>query len=249
MMQDKNLKRKKKSKIYFGKETQDAIIRYVELNKDQVTNLLEKNKLYKNIIHPAFDKLCENVINTWKFHEYETSYEDLKTDAISELYVKMDKFNPEKGRAYSYFTIIARNFCIIKSREIVKQRNNQDTLDVVDVGRNLHVELSRASFNEDITAFASVLYNTMDSELDDLFPIRKQRRIADSILELFKNSRDIDIFNKKILYIYIRERSNVDTKDITAVTNILKPILYKKFNNYREFLDINITEENGKEFQ
>lgn len=235
--------RKKKSKIYFGKETQDAILRYVELNKDQDTNLLEKNKLYKNIIHPAFDKLSENVINTWKFHEYETSYEDLKVDAITEMYVKMDKFNPEKGRAYSYFTIICRNFCIIKSRELVKQRNNQESLDVVDGSRNLHTEISRESFNEDITRFAAVLYNAMDSELDELFTSRKQRRIADSILELFKNSRDIDIFNKKILYIYIRERSNVDTKDITAVTNVLKPIVYEKFKDYRKYLELNNTED------
>ena len=249
-MQTETLKRKKKSKIYFGKDTQDAIIRYVDLNKDATSNLTEKNRLYKKYIHPAFDKLCENVINTWKFHEYETSYVDLKADAIAELYAKMDKFNPEKGRAYSYFTIICRNFCIIKSRELVKQRNSQHTLDVVDASRNLQAEIGRDEFTDDINEFSQLIYTEMDSELDALFEIPKQRRIADSILELFKQSQDIDIFNKKILYIYIRERSRVETKDITAVTNILKPLLYKKFSTFRRNLNMGTQEEYyGEEFQ
>ncbi len=241
-MHEEKLKRKKKSKIYFGRDTQEAILQYVELNKDPTTNLAEKNRLYKKYIHPAFAKLCENVINTWKFHEYETTYTDLKADAIAELYNKMDKFNPEKGRAYSYFTIICRNFCIIKSRELNKQRNIQTDLDGVDSNRNLESEISRHSFTEDITEFAQALYNSMDAELDVMFPIRKQRRIADSILELLRNAHDIDIFNKKILYIYIRERSNVDTKDITSVTNILKPVLYRKFDEFRRNLKLDVVE-------
>lgn len=236
--QGSKVKRKKKSKIYFGSKTQDAILRYVELNQDSMTNLAEKNRLYTEYIHPAFDKLCENVINTWKFHEYETSYTDLKADAITELYVKMDKFDPSKGRAYSYFTIICRNFCIIKSRELIRQRNIQDDLSAVDPNRNLQAEMSKIDFDEDISEFSNIFYKEMDSVLESMFTLPKQRRIADSILELFKNSRDIDIFNKKILYIYIRERARVDTKDITAVSNMLKPILFEKFSDYRKSLNI-----------
>lgn len=242
MMQKQGSKRKKKSKIYFGNKTQDAILRYVELNQDSMTNLAEKNRLYTEYIHPAFDKLCENVINTWKFHEYETSYTDLKADAIAELYVKMDKFDPTKGRAYSYFTIICRNFCIIKSRELVRQRNIQEDLDAVDPNRNLQAEISKIDFDEDIAEFANIFYKEMDSVLESVFLLPKQRRIADSILELFKNSRDIDIFNKKILYIYIRERARVDTKDITTVSNMLKPILYEKFSQYRKNLNLSTME-------
>lgn len=242
MMQKQGSKRKKKSKIYFGNKTQDAILRYVELNQDSMTNLAEKNRLYTEYIHPAFDKLCENVINTWKFHEYETSYTDLKSDAIAELYVKMDKFDPTKGRAYSYFTIICRNFCIIKSRELVRQRNIQEDLDAVDPNRNLQAEISKTDFDEDVTEFANIFYKEMDSVLESMFLLPKQRRIADSILELFKNSRDIDIFNKKILYIYIRERARVDTKDITTVSNMLKPILYEKFSQYRKNLNLSTME-------
>ena len=54
--------RKKKSKVYFGKDVQDAIIRY-NLSEDFDI----KNKIYQNEIHKAFDKLAENIINTFKF--------------------------------------------------------------------------------------------------------------------------------------------------------------------------------------
>ena len=52
--------RKKKSKVYFGKDVQDAIIRY---NLSEDFNI--KNKIYYNEIHKAFDKLAENIINTF----------------------------------------------------------------------------------------------------------------------------------------------------------------------------------------
>ena len=54
--------RKKKSKVYFGKDVQDAIIRY-NLSEDFDI----KNKIYQNEIHKAFDKVAENIINTFKF--------------------------------------------------------------------------------------------------------------------------------------------------------------------------------------
>ena len=53
---------KSKKKLYFGPEVQDAIVRY-----NTSENPSKKNKIYQEEIHKAFDKLAENVINTFKF--------------------------------------------------------------------------------------------------------------------------------------------------------------------------------------
>jgi hypothetical protein len=48
---------KKKRKVYFGQEVQDAIIRYNQSTDDE-----ERNVIYRDEIHKAFDKLAENII-------------------------------------------------------------------------------------------------------------------------------------------------------------------------------------------
>ena len=54
-------KRKKKSKIYFGTPVQNAVIRY-----NATDNPVIKNRIYKEHIQFAFNKLAENLIHTFK---------------------------------------------------------------------------------------------------------------------------------------------------------------------------------------
>jgi len=66
-----------------------------------------------------------------------------------------------------------------------------------------------------------------------LFLKDRDRAIADSINELFKNRLDLYSYNKKALYILIRERTGVHTQYITKVVGKLKGIyaeLYMEYN-------------------
>ena len=63
-----------------------------------------------------------------------------------------------------------------------------------------------------------------------LFKKEKDRKVCDAINILFKRRENLEIFNKKALYIYIREMTGVDTPVITKVTKVLKK-LYKKLQN------------------
>ena len=58
--------------------------------------------------------------------------------------------------------------------------------------------------------------------------------IADAILELFKKREYIDIFNKKALYIFIREQIDVKTPKITKIANVLYAIFKEKYMFYLE---------------
>ena len=69
----KKVVKKKKRKVYFGQEVQDAIIDYNSSNDDN-----ERNIIYRDRIHKAFDKLAENIINTFKFTYFDYGFEDIK---------------------------------------------------------------------------------------------------------------------------------------------------------------------------
>ena len=67
-----------------------------------------------------------------------------------------------------------------------------------------------------------------------LFPKEYDARIADAILELFRKREHLDIFNKKALYIYIREIIDVKTPKITKIANQLYDIFKEGYIFYLE---------------
>ena len=65
-----------------------------------------------------------------------------------------------------------------------------------------------------------ILY--LEENIQNIFKKQRDINIAYAILELFKQREEIENFNKKSLYILIREMTNVNTSHITSVVNILK---------------------------
>ena len=93
-------KKKAKKKPYFGMDVQDAIVRYNDL--DPVKDQSKRNLIYQEEIHKAFDKLCENIINTFKFTYFNDPYQDVKQEVTSFLVMNMHKYDHTKGsKAFS----------------------------------------------------------------------------------------------------------------------------------------------------
>ena len=100
-------KRRKKSKMYFGQPVQDAVIRYNE-SADPVI----RNEIYRTEIAAAFDKLAENLIHTFKFYYFDYPFEEVKNEVVSFMVMQMPKYQPDKGRAFSYFSVVGKNYLI-----------------------------------------------------------------------------------------------------------------------------------------
>jgi len=229
-------KPKKIKKVYFGKDVQDAIIKFNELQENQIT---EKARLFNGTIYPAFMKLTENIINTWKFHRYETNYSDLQREAVCQLYTKMPGYDESKGRAYSYFTIICRNYLIRNSQLLYEASKTKEELQVVDDERNIINEVVLSNYQETLSNFLHNWCDWCDANIGKIFKSKKDQRIADSVIELMRNSSDFDIYNKKFFYILIRERANVDTQNITKVVKTFKDLFIDMFKDYQRdgFID------------
>lgn len=211
------VQRKKKGKQYFGADVDEAIEQFNEATSDSV-----KNKLYNHIIHPALDKLVENLINKHKFYYYETTYEDLKHDVVAFCYSKLRRYDTSKGKAYSFFTKIAYNELITRNKKQYLLSKSRDELEILDTMRNIPNEV----FHEDrvglLKDFLELWCSWCDTHGRTLFPTEKSYRAADSILEIIRTRMDIENFNKKALYILIRERSGVKTQHITNALAKLK---------------------------
>jgi hypothetical protein len=67
-----------------------------------------------------------------------------------------------------------------------------------------------------------------------MFHKSEDAQIADAVLELFRKREHLDIFNKKALYIYIREIVDAKTPKITKITSKLYDIFKAGYSFYLE---------------
>lgn len=220
-------KKKNEKTQYFTTAVDDAIIIY-NLSEDQE----ERNLLYNIVIYPAFDKLCENIINTFNFPYIEDTYEDLKGEVVSFLTEKLSKYNTDSGKAYSYYSIVAKNYLIAKNNKGYSKTKARVELDVIDEERDLQAEDYRDHIKEALKNYIDQWVSVVDSKLDTMFSHPDDIIIADSILELFRVRGSLDIFNKKGLYVLIRERTELKTQRITKVITVLKADFYEGYYDY-----------------
>ena len=221
--------RKRKNKRYFTKITEIAINAY---NSCDDQNL--KNKIYNRFIHYPFDKLSENVIHTYKTYYFDVPYEDVKASVVAFLNEKIHKFNGDNGRAFSYFTVVARNYLFNENNANYARMKVREDLTKVDSSRNIVNEVVSQQMQESKSDFFDYYTQYIDYHLDDLFTKDRDKAIADSINELFKNRNDLYSYNKKALYILIRERTGVHTQYITKVVGKLKLIYAELYTEYNK---------------
>ena len=82
--------------------------------------------------------------------------------------------------------------------------------------------------------FIDIYAEHVTKHIYTLFPKEYDAQIADAILELFRKRENLDIFNKKALYIYIREIVDVKTPKITKIANQLYDIFKEGYVFYLE---------------
>jgi hypothetical protein len=228
-------KRKPKQSInYFTKDTEDAIIEYLAC-----TDPIERNKIYNERIDHAFFKLTENIIHTFKFYYTEVdTIPELQHEVVAFLLEKLHLYNQSKGKAYSYFGTIAKRYLILYNNANYKKLKNKAEVSEVDTDKTIYIDLvnnSDTTFVEETdNSFLTQYIKYVDDKLFELFPKPNDTRIADAILELFRKRENIDIFNKKALYIYIKEITDATTPQITKIIKRLDTLRKKLYNDYYE---------------
>lgn len=221
----KRIKRSKGgSKLYFHMGTQAAIVAW-----QKTDDLKMKQDLYQEHIQPAFDKLVENLIFIYGFMSLHDSYEDLKSDCTTFLYQALPKFDEKKGsKAFAYFNVVAKHFLIIKSKQRVTKIKRNVSIDDPDSMGFAELEALREYCTvpppDDIMAKQEFI-----AEIGKLLEEIRRRakndnemRCIDSIIFIFNNVQNIDLLNKRAVFLYIREMSGLSAKQLTTTMSVIK---------------------------
>jgi len=224
-------KRGRKSKrLYFTEDTELAIVEYLA-SEDQI----ERNKIYNSRIHYSFYKLAENLIHTFKFYYTEVDdLEDLKHEVICFLLEKLHYFKVGKGKAFSYFSIVGKNYLILyNNKNYAKKKKKADLLDV-DTDDTILNEFDRQVVKGEKVEFLDLFIIYMDVKMHRMFKKSDEIKVADAVLTIFKKREHLEIFNKKAIYIFIREITGEETPIITKVVKKMKGEYQKCYSQYLE---------------
>ena len=225
----------KKSNIYFTQDTEDAILEYLKS-----TNPTQRNQIFNERINYAFHKLAENIIHTFKFYYTEVdTIPELQHEVVAFLLEKLHLYKQEKGKAFSYFGTITKRYLILYNNANYKKLKDRAPMEAADEDKTILIDLVKNSETDgdqvyETSSFLKQFTKYVDAKLFDLFSKQRDAQIADAIMELFRKNENIDIFNKKALYIYIKEITDASTPQITKIIKRLKIIYVKKYNEYYE---------------
>jgi hypothetical protein len=233
------MRKPREKRRYFTQETEDAIIRY-----NNISDIEEKNKIYEEEIHHAFFKLTQNIIHTFKFYHTEVdNLEHLQHEIIIFLLSKIHLFNPENGaKAFSYFGTIVKRWCILYNDKNYKKKIKASPIEDLYKDENHSYTLEGTPTKDKLSNFMDSYVDHVSLNIYDIFPKSNDAQIADAVLELFRKRGNIDVFNKKALYIYIHEQIEVKTPKITKIVNTLYGIFRENYvfyleNDYISFKD------------
>ena len=220
----------KKKNNYFTKEHEEAIINYTLTTDNKI-----RTELYVNWIEPAFDEMVDKIVYTYKFTNL-PNIDSLKEDCKVWLTTILDKYDPnKKSKAFSYFSVITKNWFIHKVKRNAKNLQREVAMEEIP-GEIEQTQLSTINPYEkdrDRFEFYSHLYNEMDS-WENLKLKENEKKVLQAIKILFETVDEIEIFNKKAIYLYIREITGLNTKQVVNNLNKIR-IKYRQFRkNWNE---------------
>ena len=221
-------KRRKKSKNYFTQDTENAIVLYNNTPDPKM-----RSDIYAKEIHYPFFKLTENIIHTFKFYHTEVSnLEHLQHEIITFLLSKIHLFDPTRGaKAYSYFGTIVKRWLILYNTKNYSKKIKKVDVDYLtkDNSTYTYEQGDCAKEKDELSEYIELFLEYTTENIFELFPKKNDAQIADAILELFRKRETIEVFNKKALYIYIREMVDVKTPKITKIADKLHDIFKSQY--------------------
>jgi len=210
-------RRRRKTNKYFTKVHETAIIDYASTQDRTI-----RTELYIELIGPAFDELVDKIVYTYKFNNL-PNIEYLKDDCKLWLITILDKYDPNrKSKAFSYFSVITKNWFIHKVKQNSKRlKRDVQYEDIAEIeSEKLQVE-NLYEHNREMQEFWQNLFSEIDS-WEKLKLKEHERKVLEAIKILFSSIDDIEIFNKKAIYLYMREITGLNTKQIVNNLNRLR---------------------------
>ena len=186
--------------------------------------------MYEEYIQPAFDDMVDKIIYTYRFTTL-PNIDYLRADCKVWLTTILNKYDPNKGsKAFSYFSVVTKNWFIHKVKRTKKRLQTEVFMeDVLN-------ELDENLVSEEPSYFDKrsemEFWMSLNSEIDtwDSFMIKEnEKKVLMAVRILLDSADQIEIFNKKAIYLYLREITGLNTKQV--VNNLNK--LRKRYRTFK----------------
>ena len=184
-----------------------------------------------SLIRPAFSQMVDKIVFTYRFTNL-PDIEDLREECKGWLVTILAKFDPNKGsKAFSYFSVVTKNWFIHKVKKNKKRLEREVSFESVDYDLERDL-LDKAESYQDKQVRKELMHNLRKEmetwEVDFTKP--QEKKVYDAVIILFDSAEDIEIFNKKAIYLYLREITGMNTKQVVTQLNKMR-------KRYREFRD------------
>jgi hypothetical protein len=211
-------KRRRKTS-YFTKVHEQAIIDY-----NNSTDLDEREHLYSKMIGPVFSEMVDKIVFTYRFTTL-PNIDVLRDECKIWLTTVIQKYDPSKGsKAFSYFSVITKNWFIAKVKKNSKARRTEIPIEDIMVRPILDEKLVVQHgyyANRVEKEFWAELWKEMEAwDTGNLKP--NEQKVLEAIKLLLEHPDSIEIFNKKAIYLYIREITGLNTKQIVNNLNKMR---------------------------
>jgi DNA-directed RNA polymerase specialized sigma subunit len=223
-------RRKRTKRLYFTQEHEDAIIAY-----NNSTDPRERTILYAKYIQPAFSEMVDKIVFTYKFTTL-PNIEDLREECKIYLTTILNKYNPDKGsKAFSYFSVITKNWFIHKVKKTNQQNKREMDIEDLSVEHQLLYASDRIKYEEEREE--EEFWNLLWKEIEGWEKLKlkaNEEKVLQAVKILLEDRDNPNlIFNKKAIYLYIREITGLNTKQV--VNNLNK--LRSKYRAFRHRWD------------
>jgi len=212
-------RRKRTKRLYFTQVHEDAIIAY-----NNTQDPRERTLLYAKYIQPAFSEMVDKIVFTYKFTNL-PNIEDLREECKIYLTTILGKYNPDKGsKAFSYFSVITKNWFIHK----VKKNNiqNKREMDIEDLSVEHQLEYASDTIKYEEDRQQQEFWNLLWGEIEAWEKMKlktNEEKVLKAVKILLQDKDNPDlIFNKKAIYLYIREMTGLNTKQVVNNLNKLR---------------------------
>jgi hypothetical protein len=221
--------RKRTNNLYFGPEQEEAVVKFLTCESYN-----ERNKIYNEYLKAPIDKMVESIIRRYKLYRKEYEYEDVHSDTLSFLITKMHNFKPDKNKkAYSYFGTICKHYLL--GQLIKDDKKLKSDVSYEDVYRTVETmeeftytidddKIQLDTFIDEISASikGEMKYNKL-SEIELKVGLALTT-ILDNWETIFEQIESGNKYNKNLILSYIREISDLSTKDIRVGMRRFKKI-------------------------
>jgi hypothetical protein len=215
----RRIRRSKNSKKYFTQVHEDAINEY---NLPETT-MRRKEELYVTLLKPAFDQMVDKIVFTYKFTNL-PNIDLLRAECKVWIVTVLDKFNPDKGsKAFSYFSVITKNWFIQKVKKNQKKRRKE--IEIGEIPKELELKHVSVENDYDDNREKQEFWDKLNFEIQnwDSDKLKEnEKKVLEAIKILLESPDDIEIFNKKAIYLYMREITGLNTKQIVNSLNKMR---------------------------